>query len=54
MKGYRTLAVNIAAVVAVLAAHVGFDVPVEAWEPFVLAVINFALRFVTDTPVSYN
>ena len=51
MKGWRTIAVNVAVIVAAGAAHWGFDLPVETWETLVLAVVNLGLRFITTTPV---
>ena len=51
MKGWRTIAVNVAVILAAGAAHWGFDLPVETWETLVLAAVNLALRFITTTPV---
>ena len=51
MKGYKTIIINIAAVLGVLGAHYGFDLPAEAWEAGVLAIFNILLRFLTTTAV---
>ncbi len=51
MKGYRTLIFNAAAILAVIGAHYGFDLPPTVWEAAVLAVVNVALRMFTTTPI---
>lgn len=55
MRGYRTLIWNAAnaAVLAMDAAKVGYDIPDE-WQPYwLMAYImgNFLLRFITTGPV---
>lgn len=54
MKGWKTLAFNIAA--AILTVVVSFNwsdaLPAYPWlAPLVITVANIGLRFVTDTPV---
>ena len=51
MKGWRTIAVNVAAILAVIGAHWSFDLPVGTWEVLVLGAINLGLRIITTTPV---
>ena len=51
MKGWKTISFNIAAILAIIVAHAGFDIPASMIEPLILAGINFALRFITTTPV---
>ncbi len=51
MKGWKTVAVNALAIAGILAAHFGWDFDPGVWEPVVLGVVNFGLRFVTTTPV---
>lgn len=53
-KGYRTLIVNIVALASSLLMMAGVDIPLETQSQIstgILAVVNIALRFVTDTPV---
>lgn len=53
-KGYRTLIVNIVALLSSLLVMAGVDIPLETQSQIstgILAVVNIALRFVTDTPV---
>ena len=55
MKGYRTLLLN--GVIGLLTVIVGYNwsgsLPVElVWiGPLIVAAANFALRFITNTPV---
>ncbi len=54
MKGYRTLAINLAAIIVALLASFGVMVPPELMTEItvgVLALVNFGLRFLTDTEV---
>lgn len=54
MKGYRTIVVNLIAVLASVAALFGLEVTQEEWGTVttgVLAVVNIIMRCVTDTPV---
>ena len=51
MKGWKTISFNIAAILAIIVAHAGFDIPASMIEPLILAGINFALRFNTTKPV---
>lgn len=54
MKGYRTIIVNIIALVASLSATQGLEIGAEDQASIataVLAIINIGLRFITTTPV---
>ena len=54
MKGYRTVIVNVLALVFSIAATSGFDIGLEAQSQIttgILAIVNIWLRFKTDTPV---
>ena len=53
MKGYRTIIVNVIALVASVLAAAGYEMTPEEITTVstgVLAVVNIALRFITDTP----
>lgn len=57
MKGYRTVAVNVLALVYLLLPVFGMDVPVpeqEAITAGVIAVINVFMRMITTTRVGHN
>lgn len=57
MKGYRTIIVNVLALIFSLALFFGLDISAESQGEItagVLAVANIALRFITDTPVGQN
>lgn len=52
MKGYRVLGVNLAAMLVALLAAFNIAVPPEVMTEItvgVLALINFGMRFITDT-----
>jgi len=51
MKGYRTIIVNVAAILAVAGAHYGFGVEPQVWEALLLPAVNIFLRWITTTPV---
>ena len=57
MKGYRTLIVNVIAVVASMAGLYGIDIPAETQAEIatgiiaLLGVVNLAMRAVTTTPI---
>ena len=51
MKGYRTIIVNAAALIASLAAAYGFDIDPGVLSTVALAVVNMGLRGLTTTPI---
>ena len=54
LKGYRTLIINVVALIASILAMAGFDITPEAQGQIttgILAVVNIVLRFITDTKV---
>lgn len=53
MKGYRTIIVNVIALLASVLATVGYEMSPEEITVIstgILAIVNIALRFITDTP----
>lgn len=54
MKGYRTLAINVAGMLVAVLAGFGVIVPAEMMTEItvgVFALINFGMRFITDSKV---
>lgn len=53
MKGYRTIIVNVIALVASVLATMGYEMTPEEITVIstgILAIVNIGLRFITDTP----
>ncbi len=51
MKGYRTIIVNAAALIASLGAAYGFDIDPGVLATAAVTVVNIGLRLITTTPV---
>ena len=55
LKGWRTISVNLVALLAAIATSQGWLPPVDPTVAVsVVAIANFVLRFVTDTSVFSN
>lgn len=54
LKGYRTIIVNVLAIVYVVLASSGVDIPAPEQETIsagIIAIANVVMRFITDTKV---
>lgn len=53
MKGYRTIIINVIALLASVLATAGYEMTPEEVTTVstgILAIVNIGLRFITDTP----